>query len=236
MELMDESLTSFLENASTSLPYHVQVNITYDVILALFYLHSNNIIHRDLSSNNVLLNAGNQTKVSDFGMSKLVEANPGMSRSKITQCPGTPVFMPPEAMRAKPRCTDKLDIFSLGVLIIQIITRKFPTPTDAEIVLELEDDSAPTKIILVPELEWRKTDIDEIPSSHALLPIALHCVKDRDKDRPTANQLCQTLKQLKTSQAYTFSEAESQKRRSSFEHQLQLTEEEKAAEIARLQE
>ena len=236
MELMDESLTSFLEHAATSIPYHLQVNITYDIALALFYLHSNNIIHRDLSSNNVLLNAGNQTKVTDFGMSKLVEANPGMSRSKIIQCPGTPVFMPPEAMRAKPRCSDKLDIFSLGVLIVQIITRMFPAPTDAEIVLELEDDSAPTKIILVPELERRKKDITQVPPTHGLLPTALHCLKDRDKDRPTANQLCQSLKQLKAEQAFTASEGESQIRKSSLEHQLRITEEEKATEIARLQE
>ena len=225
MELMEESLTGFLERSATSLPYHIQVNITHDIALALVYLHGNNIIHRDLSSNNVLLNAGSRTKVTDFGMSKMVEANPRMTRSKITQCPGTPVFMPPEALRAKPRYSDKLDTFSLGVLMVQIITRIFPAPTDAEIVLE--DDSAPTgeKIILIPELERRKKDMDKVPSTHTLLPIALHCLKDRDRERPTAAQLCQRLEQLKAAQAYTASEAEN--RRPSLEQ---------AAEIARLQE
>ena len=225
MELMEESLTGFLERSATSLPYHVQVNITHDIALALVYLHGNNIIHRDLSSNNVLLNAGSRTKVTDFGMSKMVEANPRMTRSKITQCPGTPVFMPPEALRAKPRYSDKLDTFSLGVLMVQIITRIFPAPTDAEIVLE--DDSAPTgeKIILIPELERRKKDLDKVPSTHPLLPVALHCLKDRNRERPTAAQLCQRLEQLKAAQAYTASEAEN--RRPSLEQ---------AAEIARLQE
>ena len=154
MELMEESLTGFLERATASLPYHLQVNLAHDIALALAYLHGNNIIHRDLSSNNILLRGGGiQAKVTDFGMSKLVEANPRMTRSKITQCPGTPAFMPPEALRAKPSYSDKLDIFSLGVLVVQIITRCFPTPTDAERVLE--DDSSPTgeKIIPVPELE-----------------------------------------------------------------------------------
>ena len=94
--------------------------------MELAYLHGNNIIHRDLSSNNILLRGGGiQAKVTDFGMSKMVEANPRMTRSKITQCPGTPAFMPPEA---KPSYSDKLDIFSLGVLVVQIITRCFPTP------------------------------------------------------------------------------------------------------------
>ena len=146
--------------------------------------------------------------MTDFSISKIVDANPGMTRNKVTQCPGTPAFMPPEALRAKPRYSDKLDTFSLGVLIVQIITRKFPAPTDAEIVME--DDSAPSgeKIVLVAERERRKDDIAKVPSDHALLPIALHCLKDRDRERPTAAQLCQRLGQLKTAQAYTASERE----------------------------
>ena len=228
MELMEESLTGFLERSPAPLPYHVQVSITHDIALALAYLHANNILHRDLSSNNILLNAGSQAKVTDFGMSKMVEANPRMTRSKITQCPGTPVFMPPEALRAKPRYSDKLDTFSAGVLIIQIITRTFPAPTDAEIVME--DLSAPTgeKIVLIPELERRKKDIDKVPSDHSLLPIACHCIKDRDKERPTAAKLCRSLEQLKAAQAYEKSVTDNQETRASLDRQ--------AAEIAQLQE
>ena len=236
IELMEESLTGFLESSTVSLPFHIQVNITHDMALALAYLHNKNILHRDLSSNNILFNAGSKAKVTDFGMSKVVEANPRMTRSKITQCPGTPVFMPPEALRAKPRYSDKLDTFSLGVLVIQIITRTFPSPTDAEIVME--DPSSPTgeKIIPIPELERRKKDIDKVPCGHSLLPIAHHCLKDRDKERPTAAQLCQSLEQLKTGYVYMSSVAENQQTRASLEEQLRLKEEEKAAEIAQLQE
>ena len=224
MEVMEESLTGFLERAMTSLPYHVQVNITHDIAQALAYLHGNSIIHRDLSSNNILLRGGgSQAKVTDFGMSKMVEANPRMTRSKITQCPGTPAFMPPEALRSKPRYSDKLDTFSLGVVTVQIITRCFPTPTDAEIVVE--DDSEPTgqRVTLVPELQRRQRDIGKVPPDHGLLPTALHCLKDRPRDRPSAAQLCRSLGQLKTAGAYTASEAEDQGRR-------------QEAEIVRLQE
>ena len=124
-----------------------------------------------------------------------------MTHSKITQCPGTPVFMPPEALRAKPRYSDKLDTFSAGVLIIQIITRTFPAPTDAEIVVE--DPSSPfgEKVIPVLELERRKKDIDKVPSDHSLLPIACHCIKNISKERPTAAQLCRSLEQLKAAHA-----------------------------------
>ena len=109
--------------------------------------------------------------------------------------------------------------------MVQIITRIFPAPTDATVVRE--DPLFPTGeiIVPVPELERRKKDLDKVPSTHTLLPIALHCLKDRDRERPTAAQLCQRLEQLKAAQAYTASEAEN--RKPSLEQ---------AAEIARLQE
>ena len=88
MELMDESLTKFLERSTGPLPYHTQLNICHDVALALAYLHSNDIIHRDLSSNNVLLiGESNRAKVTDFGMSRLEDMNPRMT--PLTMCPGT---------------------------------------------------------------------------------------------------------------------------------------------------
>ena len=225
MELMKESLTELLERSKTTLPYQVQVNITHDIALALDYLHSKHILHRDLSSNNVLLNDSYRAKVTDFGMSKVIDANPKMSRSKVTQCPGTPAYMPPEALRAKPRYSDKLDIFSLGVLIIQIITRIFPAPTHAEIVME--DPSAPSgeKIILVAELERRKEDIDKVPSDNALLLIAYQCLKDRDKDRPIATQICHSLEQLRADTTFV---TETQ--------QAIVLHKEKVTDIAQLQE
>ena len=210
MELMEESLTHFLEQTSNPLPYYIQVNITHDIILALAYLHTNQVIHRDLSSNNVLINAGSRAKVTDFGMSKIVDVNPRMTRSRITQCPGTPAFMPPEALLLRPRYSDKLDTFSTGVLIIQIITRQFPAPTDAQRVMD--DPTSPTgeKIIPVPELERRENDVNKISSTHPLLPTIRHCIKDRDRDRPSADQLCQKLAELKEAPEYKKSKRDSQ--------------------------
>ena len=70
MKLMDDiySLTHFLECSTQPIPYHIQVNICHDVALALSFLHSHYIIHRDLSSNNVLLHGNVLAKVTDFGM------------------------------------------------------------------------------------------------------------------------------------------------------------------------
>ena len=219
MELMDESLTSFLERDATHpLRFYLQVNITHNTCLALAYLHAKGVIHRDMSSNNVLIDAGTRAKVTDFGMSKIADGNPRMTRSGLTQCPGTLAFMPPEALCPKPSYTDKLDIFSAGVLIIQVISRKYPEPTDA---LKIVDDpTAPMgrKMLFVPELERRASDIRLVPSDHTLFPIARHCLKDRDGERPSAAELCQRLAGLKESRGYMESMRQNQEQISSLPH------------------
>ena len=96
MELCDESLTAFLERSPGPLSYHIQVNICHDIALALVYLHSNGLIHRDLTGNNVLLIAGPRAKITDFGMSKLATVNPRMTA--LTLCPGNVLYMSPEAL------------------------------------------------------------------------------------------------------------------------------------------
>ena len=206
MELMDESLTRFLERLTGPLPYHSQLNICHDVALALAYLHSNGIIHRDLSSNNVLLiGEGSRAKVTDFGMSKLMDMN--LRMTPLTQVPGAPAYMPPEALISPPHYSSKLDCFSHGVLAIQIITRNFPDPGDASKYIEVQDPRFPSGRALVQfqETERRKKDIDLIEPSHPLRPIALHCLKDRDTERPSADELCGRLASLKREPRYTHS-------------------------------
>jgi len=129
MELMDSSLTQFLELSEQPLPFHIQVDLCHNIALALTYLHSNGIIHRDLSSNNVLLiGPGYRAKVTDFGMSKLTD-DANLRMTPMTMCPGTLAYMPPEALDDPPVYTNKLDCFSFGVLDIQILTHQFPEPS-----------------------------------------------------------------------------------------------------------
>ena len=208
MELMDESLTQFLERSYKPLPYHIEVNLCHDIVLALSYLHSNGIVHRDLSSNNVLLIAGSRAKVTDFGMVKLYDVN--RSTTPLTLCPGTTVYMSPEALRDKPAYTDKLDSFSLGVLCVQIMTRQFPDPGDR--VTEVEDSRYPTGTIevRVPEVERRQSHIDLIDPAHPLLLVALDCLKDRDRERPSCHELCGHMSTMKASPKYTESVQQSQ--------------------------
>ena len=179
MELVNENLTTMLENAKHPLPFYLEVDICHDIALAIAYLHSNDIIHRDLSSNNVLITAGKRAKVTDFGMSRLVKKSD--SPPILTQCPGTMVYMPPEALKEPPDYTERLDCFSAGVLMIQVCSRQ--TPTRGE----------------------RQTHERMIRKMHPLLPIAKICLSDNQYERPLAEDLCQRLAILQDGAEYKLS-------------------------------
>ena len=201
MELLDESLTKLLEYSQHSLAYHIQVDICLDVALAVAYLHSNDIIHRDLSSNNVLIIARRRAKVVDFGVSKLA-GRVNLMLTPLTTCPGTMVYMPPEALREPPRYTTKLDCFSEGVIMIQVCTRLWPNPGPR--TQQVPDPRSPTGTMEMPVLdtERRKNHIDMIDPAHPLLPIATDCLNYVDTDRPSSEEICQALHGLKDSDKY----------------------------------
>ena len=202
MELMDESLTHFLEKSSEPTPYHIQINLCHDVSLALSFLHSNNIIHRDLSSNNVLLISNVRAKVTDFGMARLTPSV--NTHFTVTTCPGTDVYMPPEAVDNTAVYTEKIDCFSFGVIIIQILTHKFPQPGNRKEMVQINHPRFPGGTVLanVPEVDRRQNHIREIDPQHSLLLISLDCLKDNASERPSAQELCYRVAGLKQSSRY----------------------------------
>ena len=122
-ELMPTSLRATLKNGA--IPQQQITSISLDVARALNYLHlmrPNAIIHRDISSANVLLDpAPNNTwraKVSDYGSVNLI-------RKLQTAVPGNPTYAAPEA-EFPSRQSPKMDIFSFGVLLIETCTARFP--------------------------------------------------------------------------------------------------------------
>ena len=138
--------------------------------------------------------------MTDFGMSKLAGAAPTMT--PLTMCPGTLAYMAPEALREPPRYTKKLDCFSEGVIMIQVCTRLWPEPGPRTQLVP--DSRSPTGNTEMPvlETERRKTHIDLIDPNHALLPIAMDCLKYQEGERPSSEELCQRLADLKDSQHY----------------------------------
>ena len=195
MELLDQNLTTMLEQAKQLLPYRVQVDLCTDISVAIAYLHSNGIIHRDLSSNNVLIIADRRAKVTDFGMSKLTDA--ATQAVTKTMCPGTLVYMPPEAFREPPTYTRKMDCFSMGVIMIQVCTRLWPEPGPRTCLVPFHASPTGKTEVPVLEPERRKNHIDLIDPAHSFLPIMMDCLDNNEEERPSADELCERLANLK---------------------------------------
>ena len=134
-ELMPTSLRAVLERAREPLPHQQISTIGLDVARALNYLHlmqPTPLIHRDVSSANVLLepqpNDSWKAKVSDYGSVNLLE-------NLRTVGPGSPVYAAPEA-NIPPLQSPKMDIFSFGVLLVEMCTACFPDVADREDLIQ----------------------------------------------------------------------------------------------------
>ncbi|XP_044335442.1 probable serine/threonine-protein kinase PBL25 [Triticum aestivum] len=123
------SLSEYLSDESCGLNWSTRYKIIKGTCYGLCHLHGQKdtpIIHLDLKPTNILLSDGMIAKIADFGLSRLLE-QPGtiITSSRF----GTPGYMAPEFFEESgPALSTKSDIFSLGVIIIEIITgrRKYP--------------------------------------------------------------------------------------------------------------
>ena len=141
-----------------------------------------------------------QSKSTGFGMSKLTELNRHMTG--LTKCPGNPAYMSPEALLDPPVYTEKLDCFQVGVLMLQIMTRKYPVPGRA--MNRVRDTRFPTGWVTVPvpELQRRHNHLSLVTETHLMLRLAKNCLKDTDTERPLAQQICRCLSALKVAPQY----------------------------------
>ena len=167
-ELMTTSLRAELEKGPIS---HAHItSISLDVARGLNYLHlmqPHPIIHRDISSANVLLDPlpDNRwkAKISDYGSVNLV-------RELRTVGPGSPVYAAPEANLPALQ-SPKMDVFSLGVLLIEMLTDQFPL------------------------VEARQQLLDSI--SHAgFVDLIQQCLKEEKEDRPSANEIIANIREM----------------------------------------
>ena len=92
LQLMDTSLTAYATQENVSLKR--KLSILHDVAEGLSYLHTNQIIHRDLSPNNVLIKYSGVdqvpplAKIADLGVAKMVQADSKRTRAQLTKLPG----------------------------------------------------------------------------------------------------------------------------------------------------
>lgn len=196
-ELMECSLTAVLDCKFCALPYHREVNVARDIASGLDYLHtcSPPIVHRDLSSNNILLAHNYTAKIADLGVAKYLRS------TSCTPGPGTTVYMPPEVARPS-KLSVAIDLFSYGVLMVQLETTKFPDPKDeldedGEVEEEgggreeeggrqglkasqEDEDEAPK---MRPEIQRRRNHLDLMEESGVFYRIAIHYLQDKPRIR-----------------------------------------------------
>ena len=187
MEFLPTNLTSCIEQYGT-LPKDINYSILHDVALGLCYLHNQTppIIHRDLSSNNVLLTANMTGKISDLGVARILNLTP-LQVSRMTQTPGTPAYMPPEVMIANPKYDTSVDEFSYGILVIHVLSGRWPEPQIGP--SRIEDG----KLIPVTEAERREVFLQAIGHEHLLMDLILRCINNDPGCRAHANEIVERL-------------------------------------------
>ena len=126
MELCQDNLTTFLDRSFETLTYHKQVSLLHDVALALVFLHGHDVVHGDLSSNNVFIVPYilPRAKVSDYGICRMS----AIAKHSCTYYRGNSAYLPPNPLACLQKNAAKVDCYSWGVLATQILTNQLPLP------------------------------------------------------------------------------------------------------------
>ena len=179
MEKMSQNLHTFLKTNRGTLKLQQQLRLCRDIAAGLAFLHSWKppLVHRDLTARNVLLDESGRAKIGDLGQSKLRTAAHFQTRQ-----PGAVPYMPPEALRTHPQYTEKVDIFSFGVLMLEIATQ---TPPSCGL----------DGINTIPEEERRSSDLARLAEDHSLLSLIRLCLKNEPGERPGAAILFEVLQE-----------------------------------------
>ncbi|KAF3618040.1 Serine/threonine-protein kinase BRI1-like 1 [Capsicum annuum] len=166
----------------------------------LAFLHHScipHIIHRDMKSSNVLLDENFEARVSDFGMARLVNALD--THLSVSTLAGTPGYVPPEYYQSF-RCTAKGDVYSYGVILLELLSGKRPIDPrafgdDNNLVgwaKQLHNERRSHEI-LDPELI---TNLSGDAELYHYLKVAFECLDEKSYKRPTMIQVMTKFKEL----------------------------------------
>ncbi|GAM25284.1 hypothetical protein SAMD00019534_084590 [Acytostelium subglobosum LB1] len=122
------SLYSVLHNPNTQpktkYTFPLVLKMAMDVALGLMYLHSLNIVHRDLTSQNILLDEYGNLKISDFGLSREKPTDGSMAMTNGGIC--NPRWRPPEITKNLGHYSEKLDVFCFSLVVWELLTSEIP--------------------------------------------------------------------------------------------------------------
>lgn len=168
-------------NNSPVLPWQVRFRIAAEIATGLLFLHQTRpepIVHRDLKPGNILLDRNYVSKISDVGLARLVPPSVAdtVTQYRMTSTAGTFCYIDPEYQQTG-MLGVKSDIYSLGIMLLQIITAKPPMGLTHHVENAIETGNFAG--ILDPAVhDW--------PMEETLIfaKLALKCSELRHKDRP----------------------------------------------------
>ena len=201
MELMHESLTNYAAQPDVSLKN--KLSILHNVAKGLSYLHSNQVVHRDLSPNNVLIKYSGVdqvppdapvAKIADLGVAKIIRTDSKRTQTPLTKLPGTADFMPPEAFDDNPHYNTSLDVFSYGGVMLYTVNGIWPTPA-----AQVERNPYTNELRALSEIERRQQYLDKMTGKEVelLKPLIKDCLNNNPTMRPSIFDLSNKIMPLK---------------------------------------
>uniref|UniRef100_A0A8B9JZQ6 LIM domain kinase 1 n=1 Tax=Astyanax mexicanus TaxID=7994 RepID=A0A8B9JZQ6_ASTMX len=195
------TLRETIEKMDSNYPWNLRVSYAKDISAGMAYLHSMNVIHRDLNSHNCLVKENKTVVVADFGLARLVmEDKPQRRNSTPEQIStgtlkkpqrkkrytvvGNPYWMAPEMMRGI-SYDERVDIFSFGIILCEIIGRVYADPDYLPRTMEFG--------LGVNEFLERYYPTECPPS---FFPLAALCCDTETEKRPTFAKLEEWLENL----------------------------------------
>jgi len=181
-----------------------RIQLLIQIARAVHYAHQRGVIHRDLKPGNILVDAEGTPYVTDFGLARLASHSSTVTFSD-GQAIGTPAFMAPEQAKGKrSEVTTSADIWSLGVILYQLISGRLPFDADSMpgVVQSILDDEPPPLFQgFRPDPHSRTqvlppNDLDKLPapSGRDLQSISSHCLEKEPGARyPTVAALAEDL-------------------------------------------
>ncbi|CAM0948845.1 unnamed protein product [Alopecurus aequalis] len=177
------SLAAYLKSKETAieLVWVRRLNIIWDVAHALSYMHHGcfaPIVHRDIKSSNILLDAEFRACISDFGIAKILD----MDASNYTRLAGTKGYLAPE-LAYTTRVTEKCDVYSFGVLVLELFMGHHP----GEFLSSMAKKSRPLEDFLDIRLPLPEAEIaSEI---FKVAEVAVRCIEPDPSHRPTMQEV-----------------------------------------------
>ena len=119
-ELLTENLDMFVLKMESKCKNSYQLDICHDMTSGLQYLHRRGVVHTNLHGRNVLMTSNGRAKIADYISPQVISKT-----SMIKSPPGNVAYLPPETIEDKGMYSEQSDIYSLGVLFLQVVTQNF---------------------------------------------------------------------------------------------------------------